>query len=97
MLWKPHLGVSLNEGYLFGGPYSKDRSILGSILGSPYLGKLPFASLSRLQVGLKVKGSGINVWSLVSILNRDLLNFFLVSLHPQGLQVHPQMCSKNLI
>ena len=25
-----------------GGPYNKDYSILGSILGSPYLGKLPY-------------------------------------------------------
>ena len=26
----------------FGGPYNKDYSILGFILGSPYLGKLPY-------------------------------------------------------
>ena len=31
----PKLGVP------FGGPHNKDYSILGSILGSPYLGKLP--------------------------------------------------------
>ena len=36
------MGVSLNKGYLFGVPYSKDYSILGSILGSSYLGKLPY-------------------------------------------------------
>ena len=36
------LGVSQNEGYLFGGPHHKDYYILGSILGSPYFGKLPF-------------------------------------------------------
>ena len=29
------------RGYLFGGPIKKDYSILGSILGSPYFGKLP--------------------------------------------------------
>ena len=29
-------------GYHFRGPQSKDYSILGSILGSPYFGKLPF-------------------------------------------------------
>ena len=29
-------------GTFFGGPYNKDYSILGSILGSPYFGKLPF-------------------------------------------------------
>ena len=28
-------------GYHFGGPHNKDHSILGSILGSPYFGKLP--------------------------------------------------------
>ena len=31
-----------NKGYLFGGPYNKDCSILGSILGSPHFGKLPY-------------------------------------------------------
>ena len=30
------------RGTLFGGPYNKDYSVLGSILGSPYLGKLPY-------------------------------------------------------
>ena len=30
------------RGTLFGGPYNKDCSILGSTLGSPYVGKLPF-------------------------------------------------------
>ena len=29
------VGVSQNQGYLFGGPNNKDYSILGSILGSP--------------------------------------------------------------
>ena len=33
--------VSPNKGYHFGGPDNKDCSILGSILGSPYFGKLP--------------------------------------------------------
>ena len=39
------MGVSQNQGYHFGGPNSKDYSILGSILGSPYLGKLPYTGL----------------------------------------------------
>ena len=39
-----YLGVSQNLGYQFRGPHIKDYSILGSILGSPYLGKLPFVS-----------------------------------------------------
>ena len=30
------------RGTLFGGPHNKDYSILGSIWGFPYLGKLPF-------------------------------------------------------
>ena len=29
------------QGYLFGGLHNKDYNILGSILGSPYFGKLP--------------------------------------------------------
>ena len=34
-------GVSQNEGYFLEDSNKKDYSILGSILGSPYLGKLP--------------------------------------------------------
>ena len=34
------LGFPKITGYFFGGPYGKDYSILGSILGSPYFGKL---------------------------------------------------------
>ena len=37
------MGVSQNQGYLLRGPHNKDYSILGSILGSPELGKLPYA------------------------------------------------------
>ena len=40
-----YMGVSQNSGYLFGGPYNKDYSILVSILGSPYFGKLPYTLL----------------------------------------------------
>ena len=29
------------RGTIFGGPHNKDYSMLGSILGSPYFGKLP--------------------------------------------------------
>ena len=39
-------------GYPFGGPYNKDYSILGSILGSPYFGKLP-------------KGCSVEAWGKV--------------------------------
>ena len=33
------MGISNNSGCPFGGPYNKDYSILGSILGSPHFGK----------------------------------------------------------
>ena len=33
--------------YLFGSPYNKDYSILGSILGSPNFGKLPYDLLLK--------------------------------------------------
>ena len=33
-------GGSQNYGHLFGGPHTENYSILGYILGSPYLGKL---------------------------------------------------------
>ena len=36
------MGVSDNQGYHFGAPYSKDYSIFGSILGSLYFGKPPY-------------------------------------------------------
>ena len=35
------MGVSQNWGYCLGGPYNQDDSIGVSLLGSPYLGKLP--------------------------------------------------------
>ena len=36
------MGVSQIGGTIFRGPYNKDYSILGSILGSPDFGKLPY-------------------------------------------------------
>ena len=36
------MGFPKIRGALFGGPHNKDYSILGSILGSPYFGKLPY-------------------------------------------------------
>ena len=36
------MGVSQHYGYLLGDPYNKDYSILGSLLGSPNFGKLPY-------------------------------------------------------
>ena len=37
------------RGTLFGGPYNKDYSILGSILGSPYFGKLPYRGYTGIS------------------------------------------------
>ena len=37
-----NMGYSQNKGYPIGGPYNKDSSILGTIMGSSYLGKLPY-------------------------------------------------------
>ena len=41
----PALGIQMGDsqklGVPFGGPQNKDSSIFGSILGLPYLGKLP--------------------------------------------------------
>ena len=42
-----YMGVSQNQGYHFRGPNNKDYSILGSILGSPYFGKLPYRNYKR--------------------------------------------------
>ena len=42
---KIYVGVSQNYGYLFRGLHNKDYSILGSILGLPYYGKLPCSSV----------------------------------------------------
>ena len=43
--YRGDMGVFQNQGYLFGGPYKKDYSILGSILGSPYFEKLPYRDI----------------------------------------------------
>ena len=39
--------VSPNQGYLCGGPYDKDYSILGSVAGSIFFGKLPYPFRNR--------------------------------------------------
>ena len=43
--------VSQHWGYLVGGPHNKDYSIFGSILGSPYFGKLRFRAGSGFGDG----------------------------------------------
>ena len=40
----PISGFPKIRGTFFGGPHNKDYSILGSLLGSPYFGKLPYIS-----------------------------------------------------
>ena len=37
-----HVRVAQNLGFLLGGPHNKDYSILGSVLGYPYFGKLSY-------------------------------------------------------
>ena len=51
------MGVSQNHGYLFGSPYNLDYSILGSILGSHYFGKLPLFLLFSLDLLAERKSS----------------------------------------
>ena len=57
--------VSQNYGYFFGGPDNKDHRILGSMLGSPYLGKLPHLKGFELQdpgIGFRVlRREGVNL------------------------------------
>ena len=40
-------GFPKSRGTFLGGPHNKDHSILGSILGSPYFGKLSSLGVSR--------------------------------------------------
>ena len=44
------MGVSQNQGYHFRGPHNKDYSILGSILGLPYFGKLPYIEVRKVTM-----------------------------------------------
>ena len=37
-----YIGVSQRYGYLSGGLHNKDYSVLGSKLGFPYIGKVPY-------------------------------------------------------
>ena len=39
---RPIRGFPKMRGTILGGPHNKDYDILGSTLGSPYFGKLPF-------------------------------------------------------
>ena len=59
------MGGFSKSGYLIGVPHNKDYTILGSILGSPYFGKLPYwlnAKNGNYYSGLRVSGLGLKVW-----------------------------------
>ena len=51
-----HFVVSQNKGYPIGSPHNKDYNILGSILGSPYLGKLSFPQSVFKHDSTQLKG-----------------------------------------
>ena len=51
LAFRLHGGFPKIRGTFSGGPHIQDSSILGSILGSPYLGKLPHAVAHPLQRG----------------------------------------------
>ena len=42
--------VSQKLGYPFRGPHNRDYSIFGSMLGSPYLGKLSYCGLHEHSI-----------------------------------------------
>ena len=56
------------SGTLFGGPHNKDYSILGSILGSPYFGKLPYRTCYKI---LLIRFSGSYKSIGLSLTGRD--------------------------
>ena len=59
------MGTSQNLGYIITGPYNKDYSILGFILESPYLGKLPNTSVVlafRLPMFQLFVSQGVLMW-----------------------------------
>ena len=65
--------VSQNWGYLIGGPHNKDYSIWGSILGSPYFGKLPNISgvePPTLGYCVRLRDHEENLWTLLEGLKR---------------------------
>ena len=51
-------------GTFFGGSHNKDYSILGSILGSPYFGKLPYLCIRREMRMLKRYACGNRLCSV---------------------------------
>ena len=56
-----YLGVSQNKGYLFGGSYNKDYSILGSILGYPNLRNYHLRCVGDRVLGFRAGGLGFRI------------------------------------
>ena len=50
------------RGTLFGDPHIKDYSILGSILGSPYLGKLPYTQENASSLASVISFNARRTW-----------------------------------
>ena len=48
-------------GTLFWGPHNKGCSILGSIMGSPYFGKVPFCGGRRFMKAQRVGNVGLRI------------------------------------
>ena len=63
------MGGSQIRGTILGGPYNKDYSILGSILGSPILGNYPITQLFT--------DSGPTMWVTIPINSVSLYGSFL--------------------
>ena len=82
-------GVSQNYGYHFGGPYSKDYSILGSILGYLNFGKLPGVGAQDAEVvGTRKSDHKENL--LQSLINYDRIpcsRCFAMYLHNPALNL----------
>ena len=88
------------RGYHFGGPHNKDYNILGSILGSPNVGKLPFGlhgiSLSGFRCLAYCRRSVRWTPHPVLVTTRDISNYFRVLLYSYytpitGWGVHPSL------
>ena len=60
------MGVSQNSGYFLGGPWDKDDNILGSILGSPYLGNLPYViyGLAKKKIAAILLRRDVETWQV---------------------------------
>ena len=67
----PKLGV------LFGDSHNKGYSLLGSILGSPYLGKLPYVPTVKCAPGASL--DSLRVWRLLALFRAKMSSRCVVS------------------